>query len=596
MISDRWYPRIQIVLCATMVLLLPNSPCHAQMIAPGSQLKSWGYATDPASLIGYLRDGLPDNSSTLEQMPERRQNVYSGPGRLPVERWKLYEDCAHVLRERKNKDAVPVLLARLRDPLPDRLLEDLLLFVMSQWASPESWDDYEREVNRVTMSLRSTCGQALAEIDTQAAGGPIVALIEQEKEAIKQTMRGPRDAWFDVYQYAMLCGCAARTGKREGLDILFELLPETRRPNNGNIVSILKTYVEGPTPLDYEISEAEFARNVQKWQEWWAANRDSVAVAPLQKRRPSYKEITRFESVRDYVDAATQSVNGGDYIAPAYPAAIDWLKQNGSKHGRELRKLASSAQESRELRQKAFEAYIKSGGKDALRWARKTLLKSDNTLSPVERKLFFGALLNSLQGAYPNETKGLLRECVERMAPSAGVAVERIPIADDGSAEFILSHYGAIVRSFPEVRSSIVRQCKQYPHLGDISVITDCLVNGERADANIAAATVHDRNIAADLPEEARQALDRWLADPLFRLDVIRCESDKKLRVSEVVEVLRSVTGSDAHAARRYGHAFNLLTENTSGPASPEAVACLESMRRCVEAYRASRQGKPPTQ
>jgi len=578
------------ILTATAFTALFSAVADAEIVYADSLLARGGYSSDSETVIEYLRDGLP-----CETSPPRDERYYTR-ARLPFVRWEFYGYSVGALQMEKSVEAVPILISLLADPLPDFMTNDLFMKVAmeSYRYRDDDWNDWTVRAQGEIMNFRAAGSRTLMDMDSEAVGAALVTVIEREFDDVKLTMQMDRDNYLYLNNYAALCRMAAVAGRREGVDALVELIPFTDRRNDGGIPYVLQHLTGAQISPPKDMTGAEFRDFVRDWQDWWDANRDSFTL-PEQIAQPAATENARFETVRDYVEAASKSISHYDAVAPAYPEAHMWLENNGSKHGRKLRKLAEDENEPMELRRSAAQWYARTGGDRALRWLRTKLLAPDEQKPPKGTNIEPEYLFNAAGENFPEARNELARECVRRGVPSAPEAVDRLlsgRVAQDNAA-FILEHYERLVQRFPALRHRIVQRYRYAATPGDEVVFVDCLINGDFNTAVFASAAVRSRGIENMLPENARRALQRWRESPPFALAVLEYEEDEELRMREATQISRAVTGTDVHAAQAYARAYSLLTNQFADYVTSDAEFCAQGLTRCIDAYRAWRKDSP---
>ncbi|MBI5090987.1 MAG: hypothetical protein HZB26_00920 [Candidatus Hydrogenedentes bacterium] len=221
------------------------------------------------------------------------------------------------------------------------------------------------------------------------------------------------------------------------------------------------------------------------------------------------------------------------------------------------------------------------------------------------RASFGGQFLMSLLGEAPGrETNELARTCVDELNSAApwamDILVSRRPRTVDN--EFALAHYKSFIARFPNMTDWFVSYFSANPTPNAEIVFADGLENSSQRIAEAAAIAILRQNIEERLPELARRILARRRDDPLFKIglataDPVKSPQDKVARQAEVARILQTVSGTDAHSAQVYARAYPILADAYSAsdsPLSPEANACLESLRKCVAAYQDSRRQNPP--
>jgi len=555
-------------------------PCaHASMEDPAAILSNVGLQVDSASLMEYLQSGLPQDISA----PVR--DSYYCEARMPYLRWALYAHCVSVLSSTKSTQAAPLLASLMVNQLPKPLLDDLYMRIAMSSLLEYSWQAWEDVAAEQLMILRAGCASALIEMDPSLAATATIKVILSEKDVVRRAITEEKSMWLYVHRYAGICTSAAKVGRYEGLDALFEILPYRPSRNDGNIPAILRYNTAVSIPLEYTMTDNQYAAAARRWKAWWAENSAMSPLPPRPKPRPQYKTVSTFESVHNYVEAAAQEVSGGDYYAPVYPDARKWLKTNASSHANELRDIADDKAEDDKVRLTAAQYYIETGDPAALNWARQRILvskkagKRENVLYPVR-------LIGFVPKSESKFKYRILRESLERDTFAASQVVSSM-MNDEfikQNLRYFFKNYSRLIQKYPHFRTNIVHYIKSNPISGDESILADCLINGTELDAIYAVAALRTRGTPVTLPKDAQYAYANWKQDPAFALKVLEY-MDEETRLRETPEIVQRVSAYDAKSARAYAIAYKYFTKMHYGPVTPEATACLKKLEECVEGY-----------
>jgi len=536
--------------------------------APGARLGAAGFSTDPGALPGYLREGFP--------APTQAQ---ARPGtRLPGADLALYVDAANLLRDTRPPGAAPVLLARMTDPLPEAILEDVLIRTLAE--TEGGWEDWDRGVAHAEMALRWSSAEALAAMEPDAVMGPLVRLVREEQEAVRAAMQHDRDNAAFVGHYAQLCAAAAQLGAPEGVGALIGLLAHTPPAHRHTITRALWRALGAAYPLSEAMPEAAWQAGVRDWEAWWAKNAEHITPPLSGDALPP--PVQQPETLRGWLRLAAMDPQ----LMSGVPTARQWLAQNARRERRNLRQVAEDAQEGMAIRELAADLYVREAGRAGLRWLRGSLTHAGSardTLSPE-------FLLGLVRAHHPQTLDAVTRAAIAERSPAAPAAVRLLLAGQPPEANrlLVLEHYAALVRQFPVLRD-VIEVYRQWPTPGDEIILSDAFVRGSRATAVEAGAAVRQRGNEMALSTEAQQALARWREDPMFQLDVLAFEADAARRHDEAAAIVRDLRGEEEEVARLYARAYRHMTRDFEHAPSAAALEVLASFRDSLVSYKISR-------
>jgi hypothetical protein len=582
-----------------LALLLASAWATAEIMSPNMALDQMGFPADTPSLIRALSEGWPNSISPAP-------NHYAMSG-TPLRRWDAYLTAIQVLGSRKATEAVPVLVRIVREPLPDPLVDDLLLDIPESNALADAWEEWDSAAGGENSRIRIAALQALANIDPESAKEDAVRFVEQLKPRVAESLQQEQPDESLWFAYSGICDLAARIGCKEGVDALVDLLPATKPGSMvGTLMAGQLEWVTGQSnPILQDTSPEAHAEAVRKWQAWWAAERERFVPAttppppaPKDYAYPPPEDAGKKEIVTAYLRASIETdVRGGDMIVKAYPEAEEWLKANAGRYTRQLRAIADDSSQSPALRETAANWYAQAGGKRAAKWLRGEVL----AMEEVEPKKQIGwsspsVRIRLLRQTWPEGYRDATRELIEKMLPGAdGAALALLQDASGPEGLFlVLQNYDRLVTRYPSIRQLALQVFVRKPVEGDERVVVDGLRNGDMNDATWAALIVEQRGMEDRLPQDARAALEEWRKVPYFTLDVISRDLDTKRSAqrARVVKIVDSLNGTDAAHAQAYYRAYAMITGYMQDPVTPESEACLAKLKQCVAAYRAARPGK----
>jgi len=551
-------------------------------IMPGDRLHRAGYSVEPADALTYLAEGLPPMEAATTPDPSYDGQT-GGEGLLSRPRWELYVDAAYVLKQKPLQDAVPVLIERLTAPLPEQLLDDLLMHVALQASG--SWEQWDRRIESELMKFRSACVLALFATDPQAAKAPLVELVLREYETAEAALLAQKDFSLQT-RYLDLCRAAALAGAREGVDMLIALLPQTVGSHRHVIIhGSLELLSHEPPHLYLNSTEEEFREVVHAWQAWWEENRDTFTPPdpPLTPVRPQW----RLETLEDYL-ASSARMRPGNMKPPGYEESIAWLEVHAPQHEEQIRRIAEDTSAPHDARDGAVQWYVRLKDANALPWLGEMFLSYDEEEVPWENRLRLNVLTHLLARKFPDEWRDLARESVRRNTPFAATAVGSLLAGahDPQDRELIVQHYLPLVAQAPHLRSSLIQTYRRSPTPGDEVILEDCLINGSHSVATYAGVAVEERGIETQLSAEAQEALTRWRQDAQYRSRAHNLRQGHLRERDELALILDEVSGATAEAAKIYAQVYRELHRT---PSAPEARLALERLRECIAAYRATR-------
>lgn len=574
-------------------LLLATGAAHGLSIAPPDWwFQRVGLPTDQASLVRYLFEGFPPGLKPVIE-------PYRG-SKIPLDRWPQYDSAIYMLE--KTPEANTALRRLMESPLPEPLMEDLLLFVAFDWQNWESYDDWDRRAATEAAELQARGALKLAQNEGKIAEPALLSFVDRAQPQVEAALQNPREGATLASLYALICSELAQMGRREGVDALVSLLAATpySAGGHGNALFSLRRLF-GPKFPSTSDTEAQYREAVRQWQEWWAANRDSFEAPGEPWTPPAPEKLytypppegsSKYERALAYAGAYADT----DFYAGPAPELKEWLEENAESHGRMLRRIADDETLPDKIRWAAAQWYVKGSGDRAMKWVRGQVMEwspEDKPGAPFDPSRLLQMTREETRSAH--EVVEIAKECVEERCAATPAAAHILlsyePDARD--PQFVLDRYERIVESFPEVRRAAASHFFANPAPGDEKVFLDVLRSGDRSAAAFAVAAVKRRGLADKLPADARESYDKWAENQSVRFEVINLIQNPEQREKAALELVRAVDGTDAEAARVYAFGYLTLTRHGNAEITPEAQSCLDALHRCIDAYLERRADAP---
>lgn len=334
-----------------LVIACPLGPANASPPLPPAEIRlpGHGLAIDDASLVSYIRDGLP------ERLTPTGAAWYG-----LASRQELYRLVLELLTKRKVAAAVPVLAAQLNSPLPASISNDLV----DRTGPPGEQSEESLLYNQC--AYRAGCAASLGQIGDPAAVEALTLFLRAQLPVLRDTV-GKRHYPPCAGAYGEACVALALLGKEEGIEFLIEALPAVPLDDTWATTDLLIITGQriGPEPLQ-PAWVAAAAR--EKWFAWWRENRDGFSIDPSSIPRRKARPFAPAEpmTLRDYLRAAQYR----DMQPPpdSYnPKAVVWLEKNGPEKVDEIAAVVNNPDEAYDIRFEAMEWYLRFGGKKALR-------------------------------------------------------------------------------------------------------------------------------------------------------------------------------------------------------------------------------------
>ncbi len=577
---------------AAFVLFGVCAVAPASIVYPSWWFENVGLSWDQSSLISYLRSGFPDSLTSV--------NTQYRESRIPFDLWMKYADIIDLLKD------TPEANAALRDvalaPLRAALVDDMLVSHALGGSIGQTYESWERLVEMQSAQFQMRCALKLAQQGHSDANGVVVALVENLKPTVLAALPDVNVGGILAGLYSSLCIHLAQEGSSEGLEALISLLPAAHNTyGGGNVVFYLKRIAGPQFPIDHNMPEPEYREAVSRWQTWWTANRGafqapaSLWEPPAEKAFYTYPpsaHTDRLDRVLAYLGGSTEWHGESDMVSPSHPEAEAWLEHNARRYRKLLRAVADDPDMPYLLRNAATRWYIKSGGARATRWARDYILEWEPQLKsePVRPGILLEAVRTE-NHSNPGATAEIARECVEQQCAATPDALQTLFIhgPEYGSTQFIVDRYEHIVKQFPEVRRSAATYFLEHSTPGDEKVFVDILQSADRKAAHLGVEGIRRRRLIETLSPEARETYDLWVRDAEVIMEVIGVIRNREEREKAVLELVRSVSGTDALSARIYAFGYARLTRDGYADLSPEARVCLNALNRCIAAYHAVR-------
>ena len=452
-------------------------------------------------------------------------------------------------------------------------------------ATCESWD---KAVMARTIRFRGQCALALARGGRREAAEALSALLQELVPVVirEYAEYEPENEILSGFQD--ICAAMIMLGRKEGVDAFIAVLPSTygERKTAHNEWECARDFL-GRTVGDRfdlapDLPKHLYEKAVRQWEDWWRANRDGLSFEEV-KKKPEDKSgehcAEESMSTRDLVAAIEDYGNG---LAPR-PRAEAVLKKRCARNCRELKAVAENPGERLDVRAKATEFYIHFKGKKGLGLVTRLLDAPDIDVADDSYGSSIYGLCLTLTHDYPDKFKQICRDRILEGGVGTAMAVRLLINQEDYG--FLRDHYTAVVTRVPEMSSEVLYWLVIKSLVPDAETLTKEIQGADFWKAMLAAECIRRQCLEKKLPEEARAALKRWQENPAFRMMVASHGLEKEQHKAGAAQILPTIQGNDCAAARAYGIALRLLTNDLDDLMTPEAATCIEHLRKCIQVY-----------
>gem|GEM_PF-3880488 len=560
---NRTFPRRLLWSFAALLPLLFSFAAHAlEIITADGALDRYGVDKREGSLLDYLENGIPAD--------------FRGK---PFERWETYSWIATKLGELESTKALPLLIRRIQEPLPLQLQKDLELHVAGSLAH-HSWEDWDRGFLREVARFREACAMSLARIGDHRALPILTAYLESLTQIADHELEWDNPDSSLLWSFSGTCSAIAGLGSKEGIDALIAALDDLPTRSPEHIIYYLRLCTGQPFGPEYSQPLHRWPAEIRKWKEWWERNRDSYRVDLDRVLRRGAPELPRPRprSLRDHVAAA--ETRYFDYDGTAYgKRSVRWLEFRGRWYVRGLAAIVNDADEDARVRGEALKWYARFGGRRAFD-VLAGYATDDSRYSElgIDRLHLQITALNLVEEFFP--------ESVDRVAKNCMLSSHQV----SGNAIHILmkkpENYRYVADSFAKLaytaRFQAIQKLLYLDEPLGRQAFFEAVKEKDVHMAQYGARGIRKFSLESELPEDSRQALDRWRNDPEFLLLMIDETEPQPRRVSKILQALQLIKEPDAETATVYYRAWNML------PAQDRDIA-MKGLERCIDAYRQRR-------
>lgn len=518
---------------------------------------------DEASLLGYLKNGLPPD------------------GRIDFNRrWQAYGAVSTKLAELGSLRAVPLLIERIESPLPAVLEEDLIRGSIGH--TTEAWDRY---FDRNLAQFRATCAMALARLGDSRAIPVLLRYMQALEGRVSLELKRERPEVAFLGHYALVAKAVTALGDKTGIDAMVSALD--RLPDKGPelLIQRLQMCTKQLYGPKWTLPRERWAEDTEKWKTWWSEHRANFVIGRDFILDGRISDLPRPEptTLREQLMAA--DTRHMDFDNTGYgKRASEWLEKHCGSYTQEIAAIINDRNEGASIRKEALAWYIvaldtgsnSSAGNAALALLSEYAVGDKvYTESGPDRLLMQNASLRLIEKHFPDAIADVL---AQRLYNGDQDALQRMD--DKQAVPYILEHFTELSG---EVQRHATYRMLQLDAPVSPMFFFEALKSKDDSTAGYAAQGIKKFNLESALPQDSRESLARWREDPAFLLGNVNYTDNSEAEwIAAAMKALSLIEGTDAPAARNYLRVLQSLPVD-------ELSASLDGLTQCVRAYQKHR-------